>query len=52
MPHLICYCFEYTASDIREDVRANQGHSRILQRIAEEKKAGRCRCGTHHPEGR
>jgi hypothetical protein len=52
MSDLICYCFNYTASDIRDDVAANGGQSLILERITTEKAGGNCRCETNHPEGR
>ena len=52
MPDLVCYCFGYSADDIREDVRANNGRSTILEKIVAEKKAGGCQCGALHPEGR
>jgi hypothetical protein len=49
---LICYCFRYSAEDIRADVRAKGGRSLILERILSEKRAGTCQCATTHPEGR
>jgi hypothetical protein len=49
---LVCYCFEYSAEDIREDVKINNGRSTILERIVAAKRAGGCQCGTLHPEGR
>jgi hypothetical protein len=52
LPDLICYCFEYSAEDIREDVRANNGRSTILERIVAAKRAGGCQCAALHPEGR
>lgn len=52
MNDLVCYCFEYSADDIREDVKANNGRSTILEQIAAEKKAGGSQCATRHPEGR
>jgi hypothetical protein len=52
MTELFCYCFGYSAADIREDVIANNGRSPILERITAEKKAGSCQCATLHPEGR
>ncbi len=47
----ICYCFGYTETDIREDVRRH-GRSTILERIGAEKKAGTCRCAEKNPKGR
>jgi hypothetical protein len=52
MNDLICYCFEYSAHAIEEDVRAHDGRSTILEKIVAAKKAGECRCGITHPEGR
>lgn len=52
MRDLVCYCFGFSAVDIQEDARANDGHSTILAKIAAEKRAGTCRCATLHPEGR
>ena len=52
MYELVCYCFGFSAEDIREDVFENEGHSTILTKIVAEKKAGTCRCATLHPEGR
>jgi len=49
---LICYCFGYSASNIREDVIANNGRSLILEEIAAQKKSGNCQCATLHPQGR
>ncbi|HOP86499.1 MAG TPA: hypothetical protein PLM71_10820 [Syntrophorhabdaceae bacterium] len=47
---LICYCFEYTKKDIEEDYTKN-GRSLIFEKIALEKKAGRCMCSTKNPKG-
>lgn len=51
MEELICYCFNYTFSDIESDVKEN-GKSTIEERIASEKKAGGCQCETKNPKGR
>jgi len=48
---LVCYCFEYSAEDIQEDVKANGGRSLILEEIVAAKRAGRCQCAASHPEG-
>ena len=48
---LVCYCFNYSAEDIREDYEIN-GRSTILERIAAEKKDGCCNCSTRNPKGR
>jgi hypothetical protein len=52
LPVLVCTGFEYSAEDIREDVRRTNGRSTILERIVAAKKAGGCQCATTHPEGR
>lgn len=39
MEEQICYCFNYTATDISQDV-LEHGRSTILARILSEKKAG------------
>ena len=51
MPDLVCYCFEYTADDIRRDYETN-GHSTILEKIKKEKQFGNCKCATKNPKGR
>lgn len=51
MEELICYCFNYTARDIEDDVRSH-GRSLILERILAEKKAGACQCASKNPRGR
>jgi hypothetical protein len=48
---LVCYCFEYTAEDIRRDYQTH-GHSTILDRIKAEKQLGNCQCGAKNPKGR
>jgi hypothetical protein len=45
---MICYCFQYTAGDIRPDV-AEHGESTILQQILNAKRTGKCECATKHP---
>ena len=52
MRDLVCYCFEYSAEDIQEDVRENNGRSTILEKIVAAKRAGGCQCATTHPKGR
>lgn len=49
---LICYCFQYTKKEIEADFLNNARHSTILERIAVEKKMGRCRCAEKNPRGR
>jgi hypothetical protein len=51
MSDLICYCFEYTAEDIRQDFIKHQ-RSTIMEKIVAEKKMGTCRCTSQNPGGR
>lgn len=51
MNDLICYCFEYTETDIKKDILANQGRSLIIEKIMAEIKAGNCHCRTKNPKG-
>lgn len=48
----VCYCFGYTKKDIEKDCLDNDGHSKILQRIIQEKQAGGCNCAHTNPKGR
>ena len=48
---LLCYCFGYTAHDIRADVAAN-GRSLIMAKILAAKQAGGCNCAAANPKGR
>lgn len=48
---MICYCFEYTAEDIRQDFLEN-GCSTIIQKIQAEKKLDNCQCAIKNPKGR
>lgn len=48
---LICYCFSYTADDIKNDIIEN-GHSTIMIRITNAKKNGKCNCESTNPKGR
>ena len=50
-PIPVCYCFEFTAAQIAEDVR-ERGRSTIRDFIREQVRAGRCRCETTNPAGR
>ena len=50
MRDLICYCFNYSAKDIRRDVEET-GRSLIMEKIMEEKKAGSCDCANKNPKG-
>jgi hypothetical protein len=51
MSDVICYCFNYTHTDIRRDI-ADHGKSTILEKILFEKKMGGCRCELLNPKGR
>lgn len=51
MEDFICFCFNYTYSDIESDIKKN-GRSTIEERIASEKKAGSCECVTMNPKGK
>lgn len=42
MSRMICYCFGYTETDIRNDVKKNWGKSTILEQIVAAKKAEGC----------
>jgi len=48
---LICYCFQYTRHDIKQDLMKN-GRSLIMERIMKEKKTGGCDCKNLNPKGR
>ena len=52
MDSTICYCFNYTESDIINDVEKNYGRSQILEKIIAAKQRGFCHCKIEHPEGR
>lgn len=49
-PGTICYCFNYTKSDIEADLHAN-GRSTLLERILAAKKVAGCRCEELNPSG-
>jgi hypothetical protein len=49
--NLVCYCFGYTADDIRADLLKN-GRSLIMERIRTEKAADGCNCAEKNPKGR
>lgn len=51
MKDLICYCFGYSAEDIRQDYLKN-GTSTIMEKIRMEKRFGNCRCSTENPKGK
>ncbi len=52
MKKYLCYCFEHTEEDIRNDLVRHAGHSVILEQIVVAKKEGTCQCTDKHPEGR
>jgi hypothetical protein len=47
---LVCYCFEYTKKDIKNDFDEN-GRSLIYEKIVLEKKADGCNCASKNPSG-
>ena len=47
----ICYCFQYTAKDIEQDIKLH-GKSTIMEKIIAEKKDDGCQCETKNPKGR
>jgi len=49
MSEKICYCFNYTANDIRKDIETN-GKSTIMEKIMVEKKTGGCQCEAKNPK--
>ena len=51
MSEMICYCFGYTAEEIRIDVEEN-GRSLIMEKIMAEKKMGGCDCPNKNPKKR
>jgi hypothetical protein len=51
MAEFICYCFEYTESDIVNEAVKNHGRSLILEKIIEARKNGTCQCDTKNPWG-
>ncbi|MCF8070340.1 MAG: hypothetical protein K9L30_17295 [Desulfobacterales bacterium] len=51
MKDLVCYCFGYSAGDIKQDFLLN-GKSLIMEKIIQEKKFGGCQCATKNPKSR
>jgi hypothetical protein len=47
----ICYCFEHTAEDIRQDF-LEHNRSTIMEKIQAEKQLGNCQCTVKNPKGR
>ena len=51
MDEMICYCHNYTVTDLTNDVAEND-RSTIMEKIITESKAGNCDCKTNNPKGR
>jgi len=51
MNEIICYCFNYTANDIKADYKKH-GRSLILEKIVHEKKNNSCDCSNKNPKGK
>ena len=51
MRELICFCFGYSADDIRQDLLEN-GRSTIMEKIQMKKRLGNCQCATKNPKGK
>ncbi len=49
-PVPLCYCFDYTRHDIRQDL-ATKGRSEIPEKIKAEVQAGFCACEVKNPAG-
>jgi len=49
--NLICYCFGFSADDIKNDYLEND-KSTILEKIQREKRFGNCQCATKNPKGK
>ncbi|MBI3449687.1 MAG: copper chaperone Copz family protein [Acidobacteria bacterium] len=49
-PIPLCYCFNVTAGDVREEI-VRTGRSAIADWIAAEVRAGRCACEVKNPSG-
>jgi hypothetical protein len=52
MSKKICYCYNFSEADIKNDVLQHDGRSFILEKILSAKKEGACQCAVKHPEGR
>ena len=48
---LVCYCFKFTKNDTEKDFMKNN-RSLIYEKIALEKKDGKCNCAEKNPKGR
>ncbi len=51
MKEYVCYCFEFTENDIKQDLRDNN-RSTIMDYIAMQKRKGGCSCAEKNPRGR
>lgn len=49
-PVPLCYCFDFTAADLRREIAA-RGKTEIPTIIAAEVKAGHCACEVKNPQG-
>ncbi len=47
----VCYCFGYSAEDIKKDFQVH-GKSLIMENIIKEKKIGGCDCAGKNPAKR
>ena len=47
---MICYCFHYTAGDIRRDVE-DICQATVPWLIVQAKQTGECHCAEKHPKG-
>ncbi|MFK5925020.1 MAG: hypothetical protein QM483_00165 [Desulfuromusa sp.] len=52
MDQKICYCFNHSEAEIRQDVHNHGGKSTILEKIITAKRQNGCQCATKHPESR
>ncbi len=52
MSKMVCYCFNYSETDIEQDVRNNNGQSTILEKIKTAKQMDSCRCKETNPSGK
>ena len=51
MKDLVCYCFEYTTEDVRQDFIRN-GRYQVMEKIQAAKRLGGCHCAVKNPKGR
>ncbi len=49
MDTMICFCHQYTAGDLVQDVQEH-GRSTIMEYIMAESKAGHCNCRENNPK--